>query len=374
MERTKDRKTVEAQMSYESKEQLLGLLPGARVCAFGYTMKFIYLIIYLGLAVIEFGWSAEKKTLANYRVGLKKFRKLGKRGGMAMSLSASCIHGLFFGAWVGLLMGFACDHVSMEGIGSGWNQLREQIRGNANSIRMQRYIMEQDYVKKVDALLKAGEIEKSQELCERVTLWGKVWVIKEEERHALLSQEQALQAEDRKDANRQLDKALACKARTEKRLKICETKLESLHATQTVALHWSERESNGLTKRGILVMRAQRAENQLQNAMLDSQYFNCKYMECEWKAKFSVKDLKGSGLKKAEVSRVTTISQAAEASLGNTRKVCSPANKASELQVQPLKDAWSTPKCKLHQLEETMQTKDKERQARSEKRVGSWRG
>ncbi|MCO5568875.1 hypothetical protein L7F22_022577 [Adiantum nelumboides] len=121
-------------------------------------------------------------------------------------------------------------------------------------------------------------------------------------------------------------------------------------------------------------MRAQRAENQLQNEMSDSQCFNCKYMECEWKAKFSVKDLKGSGLKKAEVSRVTTISQAAEASLGNTRKVCSPANKASELQVQPLKDAWSAPKRKLHQLEETMQTKDKERQARSEKRVESWRG
>ncbi|MCO5564003.1 hypothetical protein L7F22_017658 [Adiantum nelumboides] len=231
MERIKDRKTVEAQMSYESKEQLPGLLLGARVCAFGYTMKFIYLIIYLGLTIIEFGWSAEKKTLMNYRVGLKKFRKLGKRGGMAMSLSASCIHGLFFGAWVGLLMGFASDHVSMEGIGYGWNQLREKIRGNANSIRMQRYRMEQDYVKKVDALLKAGEIEKSQELCERVTLWGKVWVIKEEERHALLSQEQALQAEDRKDANRHLDKALACKARIEKRLKICETKLESLHAT-----------------------------------------------------------------------------------------------------------------------------------------------
>ncbi|MCO5605003.1 hypothetical protein L7F22_059178 [Adiantum nelumboides] len=330
-ERTEDRKTVEVQMSDQSKEKLPGLLPGACIRIAGYALKFIHLVIYLGLAVMGLDWLAEKKTLANYRAGLKKFTKLGKRGGMAMSLGASRIHGLLFGAWIGLLMGFACDHVSMEGIGPDWCQLREQVRVDASSIRMQRYRMEQDYAKKVDALLKAGDIEKSQELCERVTLWGKVWVIKEEGGHALSSQEQALQAEYCKDTNHELDKALAYKARIEKRLEICETKLESLHATQKAALHWLGKESNGLTKRGGLTLRAQRAEDKLlQSTLWDSQCLNIKYMEG------------------------------------------SPAKKESELHVQTLKDALSALEFKLHQLVESMQTKDKEMQARSEERAMSF--
>ncbi|MCO5601588.1 hypothetical protein L7F22_055711 [Adiantum nelumboides] len=63
--RTQDRKTVEAQVSNMSQEKLLGLLLGAHVRVVGYAMKFIYLVIYLGLAIMGFGWSAERENFVS---------------------------------------------------------------------------------------------------------------------------------------------------------------------------------------------------------------------------------------------------------------------------------------------------------------------
>ncbi|MCO5606563.1 hypothetical protein L7F22_060751 [Adiantum nelumboides] len=54
-DKTEDRKAMEVQMSNHSKEQLLGLLFGARVCVARYAIKFIHLVVYLELAVMGSG-------------------------------------------------------------------------------------------------------------------------------------------------------------------------------------------------------------------------------------------------------------------------------------------------------------------------------
>ncbi|MCO5586885.1 hypothetical protein L7F22_040830 [Adiantum nelumboides] len=75
--RTQDRKTVEAQVSNMSQKKLPGLLLGARVHVVGYAMKFIYLVIYLGLAIMGFGWSAERENLVSYRTRSREPMRMG---------------------------------------------------------------------------------------------------------------------------------------------------------------------------------------------------------------------------------------------------------------------------------------------------------
>ncbi|KAI5063560.1 hypothetical protein GOP47_0022107 [Adiantum capillus-veneris] len=91
----------------------------------------------------------------------------------------------------------------------------------------------------------SDDVMMSQELYEKVTSLEKALKVKEEELHALSSSQEgsklqlkALQEEYHRDSNDlviHLEKALECKARTEKRLEECEIKLGCLH----MALHES---------------------------------------------------------------------------------------------------------------------------------------
>ncbi|MCO5553094.1 hypothetical protein L7F22_006615 [Adiantum nelumboides] len=75
--RTQDRKTVEGQVSNMSQEKLPGQLLGACVRVVGYAMKFIYLVIYLGLAIMGFSWSTERENLVSCRTRSREPMRMG---------------------------------------------------------------------------------------------------------------------------------------------------------------------------------------------------------------------------------------------------------------------------------------------------------
>ncbi len=169
------------------------------------------------------------------------------------------------------------------------------------------------------------------------------------------------------------EEAVGCQALREELKQKCILHRKLLESHQKEVLHWSGKESNGLTEMDSLRTRSHSAEDSLKmtegqlverleaKAHLQSTEFAACTNQIEalkktsylYEAKFA--DLKESLLEKAkEISRATEVRQAREANLRDTRKAFLLARKDYELQVQTLKDMISALAFKLHQsLRET---------------------
>ncbi|MCO5551353.1 hypothetical protein L7F22_004854 [Adiantum nelumboides] len=323
----------------EMKEKLPGLLLGARVRVVGYAMKFIYLVIYLGLAIMGFARSAERENLVSCRTRSREPMRMGNlilvqgvlvpdsRLIVAAELKLAVQQIMFPADFQGQedlnqvtaqvkkkgarneatervikKDGSAWEHTGWEGIDPLVCWQRRSLEAHTRPIGMQSY---HNYAKMVDSLLEAerglmSALNDAYKSYERATKDDWEMGIQQNLLDNSVPEIGPMNLEG-------VDRSMGVSASgmrdgsVDMQLEECETKLGRLHAA----------------------------------------------LEC------FVADLKESLSEKAKVSRATE-------GLGNTKEKFSFAKKESELQVQTLKGTLSAPELKLPQLLESTQKKDEE--------------